>query len=159
MSAERKPRKETPNLDFSKPIDITIFGSENDPCFGKLHDDTDSACKQCGDSELCAIIKSQYQHLLRGKIEKKQPFIDKEMPDQPLSLDRNAFDKALITYLKKKKGKFVDFKKASIKMGEDFDLMGGEATIEVKQAIKRIKKSKSATKIVFNKLHTKIKLK
>lgn len=159
MDNERKSRKKTPDVDFSRPINISLFGTDKDPCFGKLNDATHPACKQCGDCELCFIVQSQNLHLKRNRIEKKNAFIDKEMPDAPKALDRDKFDEGLIEYLKGYKDKFKDFRKVSILMGEKFDLMGGEATVEVKKAIKRIKASKSKTKVVYNKAHTKIKAK
>lgn len=67
----RKPRHKinTKNMDLLKPIDLTIFGGENDPCFSKHFDPKADACQRCGDSELCSIAMSQRAHLLRQREE------------------------------------------------------------------------------------------
>jgi len=65
-------------LDLSKPIDITIFGSENDPCFGKHHSFDAAECGVCGDSQICQIIVSQMTHKKREELSKTQAFIDLE---------------------------------------------------------------------------------
>jgi hypothetical protein len=70
-------------IDFSKPVDITLFGSEDDPCFGKHHDPKDSNCKICGDSELCQLIKGQKNNLIRNKVESKQAFKDTQSIEHP----------------------------------------------------------------------------
>lgn len=156
MEDNRKPRKETPNVEFLKPIDITQFGTENDPCFGKLYDVTANECKQCGDCQLCAIVFSQTQHLLRGVQEKNGSFIDQEMPNGPELLDKDELDKEILTLARNKKGDWVMVDKINVRMKELFDLMGGEANIEVRKSIKRLKEQK---KIIQNKAHTKIKFK
>lgn len=154
MSKEDKrvPRKELPKLDFSTPIDITLFGTSKDPCFGKLYDATQSECKQCGDCEACAIVQSQYQNLMRDSLEKENRYIDREMPDMPKGLDRDKMDKSIVAFLKKKGG-FVLNTKVAEYIAKEFDLQGGESRIEIRKAIVRLK-----SKIVQNKKHTKIKI-
>lgn len=82
MSRKRKPREET-ERDFSAPIDITQFGTEGDPCFGKLYDLSTDECRRCGDSELCGLIFSQtVLKKRREEIEKKNRFKDLELEQQ-----------------------------------------------------------------------------
>lgn len=64
-----------------KPIDITVFGSQDDPCFGKLYSPMAKECSQCGDCEICAIVTSQKSQVLRGKQEAKHAFKDLEEVD------------------------------------------------------------------------------
>lgn len=155
MKNKREPREQTENINFMKPIDLTQFGTSEDPCFGKLYDATAPECKQCGDCELCFIVHGQNQHLVRGKEEGKNTFMDKEMPDGPEKLDRTEFDKQILTIARNKKGDWVLVNKLNVRMKELFDLMGGEANIEVRNSIKRLK---AQGKIKQNKAHTKIKI-
>lgn len=75
--------------DFLVPVDITIFGSQDDPCFGKHNDPRAKECSRCGDAEVCAIVQAQRLHLKRLKEEKKQPFKDIEEPNMDLkTIDR-----------------------------------------------------------------------
>jgi len=59
-------------------IDLTKLGTEDDPCFGKLHDLNAPECIRCGDNEFCQIVKSQRQHLLRAKESETTTFLDEE---------------------------------------------------------------------------------
>lgn len=64
----RKSRKTQQEIDVMAPIvDMMIFGSADDPCFGKLNDPTNDVCKRCGDAELCAIVQGQRLHAKRDK--------------------------------------------------------------------------------------------
>lgn len=69
--------------DFSTPIDLLKFGSEEDPCFGVLYDPREKECQSCGDCELCAIMLGQNNHLKRNEIEKTQSFKDIEESEIP----------------------------------------------------------------------------
>lgn len=77
---KRKPRNKMAKKkpDLTVPLDISEYGSENDPCFGKLYDPRAPECQRCGDCEICSIVLGQNNHLLRNKIEKKQKFKDIE---------------------------------------------------------------------------------
>jgi hypothetical protein len=78
---KRKPRRDLlkAGVDLlEKPLDIDVIGTNDDPCFGKLHDLKNETCSRCGDSEFCAIVFSQNLHLKRDKIESKQEFMDLE---------------------------------------------------------------------------------
>ena len=81
---ERTPHKKSiiEPEDFLKPIDITQFGNEDDPCFGKLYNLSDMACKRCGDSSLCGLVFGQNLNVTRKKIEKDSRFKDLEKPDE-----------------------------------------------------------------------------
>ena len=79
--AKRKERKASvePKV-FLKPIDFKKFGSEDDPCFGKLYDLSAPECKICGDQELCGVVFSQNMTKERTKIESKSKFKDLDLP-------------------------------------------------------------------------------
>lgn len=72
---------------LEKPLDIDIIGTNNDPCFGKLHDLKNEVCSRCGDSEFCSIVFSQNLHIKRGKIESEQPFMDLEEAEDIKKMD------------------------------------------------------------------------
>lgn len=97
----REPREKTEQVDFLKPIDIKKIGTSDDPCFGKLYDLSEEACKRCGDSELCAVVFSQTKaKKVRKKVESKNRFKD-------LELDEPKENKALAKWVaeRKKEGK------------------------------------------------------
>ena len=82
------------NVDLLKPIDILSLGSEDDPCFGKLHDLKAPECKNCGDSEFCAIVKAQGLHKERLVIETEQRFKDiEEAEEEMIKRKRDAKEK------------------------------------------------------------------
>lgn len=81
----RKARKtELADLDTLKPLDLTVVGTVDDPCFGKLHDATAKACKNCGDSDICQIVMGQLNHVSRKAEESKSKIIDSS-PEAKLS--------------------------------------------------------------------------
>jgi len=62
-----------------KPIiDVLKLGSDDDPCFGKLWDPKEKECRNCGESEICAIVKSQGLKIIREEIERDTRFLDLE---------------------------------------------------------------------------------
>lgn len=99
---ERKSRKKiSKKVDITKPIlpiDILKFGTDEDPCFGKLHDLTEDACKRCGDSTLCAIVCDQVTKGLRQEAESNNRFKDLEI-DKP-NVDEKEIKKFIKTKLK-----------------------------------------------------------
>lgn len=109
---KRKPRKEV-NVDMFTPIDITMIGSEKDPCFGKLYDLSTNECRMCGDNARCAIVTGQNQLLHRRDIESKNRFKDIEIAN------KESVKKYIIA--KKKKGlkRFKVVKLATKKFGEN----------------------------------------
>lgn len=86
--ARNKINKE--RIDMTKPIDITIFGTDEDPCFGKHYDNKAPECQRCGDSEICSIIYMQKQNLLREKIEEETKFKDITNEVEPLQIKRKT---------------------------------------------------------------------
>ena len=78
-----------------KPLDFTKFGSEDDPCFGKLYDLSAAECKICGDQELCGVVFSQNMHSVRAKVEDKTKFKDLDLP-------RDFDNPTLIKWIKQK---------------------------------------------------------
>lgn len=76
---QREPREKTPKVDFMEPINIAQFGTDKDPCFGKLYNLSTPECKRCGDSELCAVVMGQNNHSKRLKIESETRFKDLEI--------------------------------------------------------------------------------
>jgi len=74
----RKKLSQDENLSLLVPVDITKLGGEDDPCFGKLHDAKEDACRRCGDAEFCQIVMAQNMHKERSKVEKKGKFRDLE---------------------------------------------------------------------------------
>jgi hypothetical protein len=111
MKSKRKRRNkiDKDKVDTLVPIDISIFGSEDDPCFGKLYDPTAKECGMCGDSSICAIVSAQNQHSKRALVEKKTSFkdIEIEIENNYLNLDliRLHLEKRI---KKKKKVRFDD---------------------------------------------------
>ena len=83
-----------PNL--LEPLDLSVFGGPDDPCFGKYHDLKAEECKQCGDREICAIAMAQKRRVDRTEIEKETPF--KDMEDLPVEVS----DERLKRYMQKK---------------------------------------------------------
>jgi len=97
MSKRVKRKKlDISEAELLKPLDITKFGSDDDPCFGKLYNLNTSECKRCGDSEICSIVFSQNQNINRKKIEKNNRFKDIELEHDDI-----------ITYIKKLKTKKI----------------------------------------------------
>ena len=73
-----KKKKNLPDLskqDPLIPIDLASIGT-NDPCFGKGYDLSTRECKQCGDSELCALKMSQVLGKTRKELEKENKYKD-----------------------------------------------------------------------------------
>lgn len=100
--SKRKPRETEQKVEYSEPIDITQFGSEDDPCFGKLYDLSTDECRRCGDSELCGLIFAQNQlKNKRKEIESKSRFKDTE-----LTKEKKPINETLIKWVgaKKKEG-------------------------------------------------------
>ena len=75
----REPREKTKGIDLMEPINITQFGTDDDPCFGKEYNLSTPECKRCGDSELCAIVMGQNNHIKRKTIEDNNRFKDLEI--------------------------------------------------------------------------------
>lgn len=86
MKIKRKPRtKLSKTMDTLKPITLEMLGTADDPCFGKHQDPRTPECLRCGDSELCAIMMAQNNHIKRAKIEAEGKFKDLEEKDLKLA--------------------------------------------------------------------------
>jgi hypothetical protein len=81
MAKEKRESRKNPDFDDLnklKPIDLSILGTDDDPCFGKLYNLSEDECQRCGDSEFCAIKMAQTQKVKRTEIESTQRFLDIE---------------------------------------------------------------------------------
>lgn len=94
-----------------KPFDFTKFGTEDDPCFGKLYDLSAPECKICGDQELCGVIFSQNMHSIRKELEDKTKFKDLDLP-------RDYDNLTIIKWVKQKRKEGMD-RKEIITLGVD----------------------------------------
>ena len=124
---KREPKKKAslkPEA-FLEPIDITKFGTDDDPCFGKLYNLADDACRRCGDSGLCGLVFGQSTHKDRKKIEKENRFKDLEI---------NSENKALINWVKEKKKEGLERMKIISKGVKTF----GVTRQEIKQIYKNL---------------------
>jgi hypothetical protein len=76
--ADRKMRDSNiTKKELMVPFDVTQFGSEDDPCFGKLWDPKNSTCQSCGDIEICGIAFSKNTRKVEADLETKHEFLDK----------------------------------------------------------------------------------
>lgn len=113
-------------VDLSKPI-IEVLGTEDDPCFGK-HLVTDSACKRCGDSELCAVITAQKQAVERKKLSKENTYRDEE--EEVILKER---DKKINKTIRVAKKMGNSDKKIRRKLKKRYDLSKAEVNKFIKQ--------------------------
>lgn len=77
--ATKKKKKNLPDLSKHNPLaplSLEEIGSNGDPCFGTAYDLSTKECKQCGDSELCAIKMSQNLKITRKELEEKNQYKD-----------------------------------------------------------------------------------
>lgn len=76
---ERDPRdSKVPDKMLLVPFDATKFGSEEDPCFGKLYDLNADECHICGDVEICAIAFMHKSREVRTELEAAHKYKDLE---------------------------------------------------------------------------------
>lgn len=125
------------SIDFSKPINVTKFGSDDDPCFGKHYDMTTKQCKICGDAEFCQIKTGQNQHLLRDQKSSEKEYLDYNPETKEIVTDsKHECDKStkkkVVRFMKRKLNKNI--KPIKIR----------------KLAIEKYGISKSDAKIIFN---------
>lgn len=73
---KRRSRSSIAKANLVVPFDVTKFGTDDDPCFGKLNDPKAPECQRCGDFEFCSIVMAQNLAKNRKKIEKEIPFKD-----------------------------------------------------------------------------------
>lgn len=77
--AKKKNLPELVNHDPLVPFDLEQIGDNGDPCFGKAYDLSTKECKQCGDSELCAIKMAQLLNKTRKELEEQNNYKDLDM--------------------------------------------------------------------------------
>lgn len=123
--AEKRKNRTTPefnSIDKLEPVDVSILGTDEDPCFGKLYDLTTEECQRCGDSEFCAIKMAQTLKLKRSDIESKQRFLDIEEEVKTNDIVDNLSDIKKMMRKKKRLGKsFLLIKKSILKKYPDSD--------------------------------------
>lgn len=107
--------EEKPDL-LIKPFDLTKFGTKDDPCFGKFFDLSAEECRQCGDSELCAIALAQNQIKKRKEIESKESFKDMEDAEQDIK------EKNIQKYIRKKVKKGLTVIRAMKRASKKYDI-------------------------------------
>lgn len=120
MAKERNSRSNInkTDIDLLKPIDVLSLGSNDDPCFGKLHDLKAPECKSCGDSEFCAIVKAQGLHKERLVIETEQRFKDIEEAEEEMIQKKKQAKEKIDTYRKEGMPRM----KTIIKVGRELNL-------------------------------------
>lgn len=105
MPNRRKAQEKYKNLQVSKarPLDLSILGTKDDPCFGKLYSPKEDECKQCGDCEICAIVYSQTTLVKKRKAkEKEETYVDTEPQIDEVNKYKRVKD-LIIKKLKKKR--------------------------------------------------------
>lgn len=133
-------------IDLSKPVDITIFGSENDPCFGKHHSFDAAECGVCGDSQICQIIVSQMLHVKRAEVSKKQAFIDLE---EQHVLKLPILEEMILNFIKKSPLRSIRVSTVRTKIDERFNTDKKLTPDYIKQVVRdTVKDSK---KLMFSK--------
>jgi len=85
-----------PDEALLRPFDVTKFGSDDDPCFGKLYSLTAEECMVCGDHEICAIVFANSAHGKRITEEKKNQNLDLQIDKLELEKDVNDLNKRLV---------------------------------------------------------------
>lgn len=71
-------KKKKIKLDPLVPVSLDMIGGENDVCFGREYDLSTDECKQCGDSELCAIKFAAELGKTRKQLEQENNYKDLE---------------------------------------------------------------------------------
>ena len=129
MAKERKSKKKSTIKpeEFLEPIDITKFGTDDDPCFGKHPNLAEPECKRCGDSALCLLVLGQTNHIKRKEIESKNRFKDLELP-------KKEENKALESWVKQKKSEGLSRSEIISKAKSTF----GSSREEIKSIYKKL---------------------
>ena len=117
--------------DFLEPIDITKFGTDDDPCFGKHPNLAEPECKRCGDSALCGIVFGQNLNVKRAEIESNNRFKDLEKPDE----EDKPINKSLMNWVKDKLDEGLSRSEIIKKAKNTF----GSTRDEIKDIIKKLK--------------------
>ena len=150
--AKRKQREES-DVDTTQPLGyqdvLEIIGTENDPCFGKLHDTTATDCQRCGDNELCRIVQAQLNAVKREKLEEDgQRFMDTEVDAIKPQLDADRVESFILGKLGNR-GSKVRYSSILRAVWDEFDPNELLTKEEVRDVIKGlIKKPKARLKIL-----------
>jgi hypothetical protein len=80
IKRESRDSKISPEA-YLKPFDVTKFGGEEDPCFGKEYDLTAPECGICGDIEACSIAFMHNTTRVRTQLEAENKYKDLEEAD------------------------------------------------------------------------------
>jgi len=98
MAKNRKARETgiVKKENLLEPLDITKFGTDDDPCFGKHYDLISSECKVCGDSAICQVVMSQNTLLLQ-----KQNNVEEGSGDELSKVKKNTIKKFIKRRLSK----------------------------------------------------------
>lgn len=128
MSKRKKRNKiDKGGLDLMKPINIEMFGSADDPCFGKMYSPIASECQKCGDCEICAIVTAQKGAVTkRISFESKHALKDLEEVDQEI---KKALSNIIIT------NKITDWKEILKQIKKRFKF---KELIEASAAVRKI---------------------
>jgi hypothetical protein len=149
---KREPRNTKKKPDIMKPFDVSMFGTDDDPCFGKHYDIQAPECASCGDREICSIVLAQNMHKLRAKAELAiGGIMDKEMPHD-LPIEPVRVKKTILKNLKP--GKWVEITEIRDALINEFDISKAEALGEIRRIIKEIKTKEN---ISYNKPRTKLR--
>lgn len=114
--SRNKFRKKLTDDQMLAPLDVTKFGGPDDPCFGKYHDLKATECRNCGDSELCAIAMSYKGIAMRQKLEMETSF--KDIEDVGIDLK----EKRIKRYIKKKLAKGLEIRKIYKKAARRYNI-------------------------------------
>jgi hypothetical protein len=143
-------------INFMEPLDISKFGTDEDPCFGKHHDPKASECGRCGDVEICSIICSQMMHVKRELIEKGQRFKDIE----PLETKKvKTLNQLILDKLTSSPGKKLRLTMVAQFIKENRAEYVKTDKILVCKALRKLVKSSSLFKLIKRKEKTYITLK
>ncbi len=93
MSKQVARDSKVPTKDLLRPFDVSKFGGDEDPCFGKHHDLNSDECQVCGDVEICAIATMQSQMSMRALLEKDNKYKDLEEAEMIRNQEIKAFIK------------------------------------------------------------------
>lgn len=121
--AKKDKRKSREDIDkdkinILKPVDPMIFGTADDPCFGKHHSLKAEECLVCGDSEFCSIVMAQNLHKDRLQVESNQEMKDLDEAEED-SIEKAKEAKEYMKGLMKRKIKKM---KIILKAAEKYKL-------------------------------------
>lgn len=146
MKIKRKKRNKInkKEVDFTMPITIDKFGTDEDPCFGKHYSPKAKECGVCGDCEICMIIQAQTQKVLRSKVESEGSFKDLEETRVPME----ELHKYIVKMIKKEYDKSIRFNLLCAKVKKKFDPNSLLSKKDIRTSIKETLKKKGGFKFI-----------